>query len=114
MFLLALRKILFGRSGIQNSIAVANMRRKRMAKFRCEVTGCSHKDCKLEVHHLLDVNRFPMFAASVWNLRVVRADIHDGYHSWMGGTHKGADPISWYFFLLLLKLGMVKLYAKKS
>lgn len=108
MIILALKKILFGRESIAEQISAASRSRMRRAGNRCELTGCSRRDRELEVHHIFSVAHFPMFAASVWNLRVVRSDLHRKYHSFNGGTRAPATPLTWVVFVLLVKLGVVR------
>lgn len=66
----------------------------------CAITG---KGGVVEVHHLFSVSSFPFFAESVWNGVVLSVDEHAAYHSWMGGTSKPTDPLSFWFWAYFVR-----------
>jgi hypothetical protein len=69
------------------------------ADYICVVTG--QRGCRLAVHHLYSVNRYPEKRWDESNTIVITKELHDIFHQrFMGNARKPCTPDDWKRFLL--------------
>ena len=96
---LSIKYLIGGRANISKYISAARASAFKEAGYKCAISG---KTENIHGHHLFDVSTYPKWAASPWNFFILTSELHDRFHSWMGGTAKSCTIFHFwiwrYFF----------------
>lgn len=106
---------------IQQAINTA----KSIAKKTCQITKDKKSNTQPNIsvtgHHLFDQETYPHLATALDNILVIRTDIHEHFHQWMGGPDKSCTIEDFIKYVTLFypdspvlgKLMMLKQILKK-
>ncbi|BAW97616.1 hypothetical protein NIES970_25700 [[Synechococcus] sp. NIES-970] len=84
-----IKRLMEDRELREQKIQAAMQKAKNSAKGVCQITGekkTAANPFNLAVHHVFDKKTYPDLADHPNNLIVIKDEIHQDFHTWMGGT----------------------------
>ncbi|AMA09894.1 hypothetical protein [Picosynechococcus sp. PCC 73109] len=89
-----IKRLMEDREQRDKKIKSAMQKAKNSARGVCQITGerkTAANPFNLAVHHVFDKKTYPNLADHHNNLIVIKDEIHQEFHAWMGGTKEPCD-----------------------